>query len=397
MMSKPVPVSEDVYWIGVNDLETELFEGIWPLPHGVCYNSYLIDDDRVAVIDTVKRGFLPLFLDKIMGILKAGKTVDYLIVNHMEPDHSGSMKMLQLFFPGMRIIGNKKTVDFIKGFYGIDDSCIQVVNDGDTLVLGKHTLKFYLTPMVHWPETMMTYDAGNGVLFSGDAFGGFGTLNGGIFDDEVNLDYFENEILRYYSNIVAKYSAMVQKALAKLKGLEIKVIAATHGPVFRKDPSYIVNLYDRWSKQESERGVVIVYASMYGNTQVMAESVARSLAREGVDVIRIHNISKSHLSFILADIWRFRGLVLGSCTYNTRLFPLMDMLIGTLENDKLKNRVLGIFGSYSWSGGAAKALEEFAERCLNDFVKPVVEAKFAPNDGDRELLVQLGRNIAQAL
>ncbi len=397
MMSKPVPISEDMYWIGVNDLETELFEGIWPLPHGVCYNSYLIDDDRVAVIDTVKKGFLPLFIDKITDILKKGKTVDYLVVNHMEPDHSGSMKILQRLFPDMRIIGNKKTVDFIKGFYGIDNEKIQIVDDGDTIELGRHILRFFLTPMVHWPETMMTYEVKNQVLFSGDAFGGFGTLNGGVFDDEVNLDYFENEILRYYSNIVAKYSAMVQKALTKLKDVPIKVIAATHGPIFRKDPSYIVNLYDKWSKQESEKGVVIVYASMYGNTQVMAESIARSLAQEGVDTIRIHNISRSHLSFVLTDIWRFRGLILGSCTYNTKLFPPMDMLIRTLDNDKLKNRVLGIFGSYSWSGGAVKVLEEFAERCLNDFVKPVVEAKYSPSDEDREQLIQLGRNIAKAL
>jgi flavorubredoxin len=396
-MSKPVPISEDIYWIGVNDLETDLFEGIWPLPHGVCYNSYLIDDNRVAVIDTVKKGFLPLFIDKITDILKNGKTVDYLIVNHMEPDHSGSMKILQKLFPDIRIIGNKKTVDFIKGFYGIDENKIQVVEDGDTLELGKHTLKFYLTPMVHWPETMMTYELKNQILFSGDAFGGFGTLNGGIFDDEVNLDYFENEILRYYSNIVAKYSAMVQKALVKLKGVPVKIIGATHGPIFRKDPNYIVNLYDKWSSQESERGVVIVYASMYGNTQVMAESIARSLAQEGVDTIRIHNISRSHLSFVLTDIWRFRGLILGSCTYNTKLFPLMDMLIRTLENDKLKNRVLGIFGSYSWSGGAVKALREFAERCLNEFIKPVIEAKYAPTDQDSEQLVQLGKNIAKAL
>jgi flavorubredoxin len=340
----------------------------------------------------VKRGFFPQFLEKIKQILKNGKTVDYLIVNHMEPDHSGSLRVLREVFPKMKIVGNKKTVDFAKGFYG-DDAPFHVVEDGDTLKLGKRTLKFFLTPMVHWPETMVTYDVNDKILFSGDAFGGFGTLNGGIFDDEVDLNYFEFEILRYYSNIVAKYSPMVQKALARLKDLELGLIAATHGPIFRKNPSWIVNLYDRWSRQETEKGAVIVYASMYGNTQVMAESIARSMAREGIEKIRLHNISKSHLSFILTDIWRFKGIALGSCTYNTKLFPPMDTLIRTLDNDKLTNRVLGIFGSYSWSGGAVKGLLAYSDKCPNKRVEPVIEAKFAPSEEDRRNCVELGKNM----
>jgi len=396
MMNKPIPIAKDVYWIGVNDLETHLFEAIWPLPKGVCYNSYLIDDEKVALIDTVKRGFFPQFLDKIKGIMKKGKTVDYLIVNHMEPDHSGSLRVLREVFPNMKIVGNKKTVDFAKGFYG-DDAQFHVVEDGDTLKLGKRTLKFFLTPMVHWPETMMTYEVNDKLLFSGDAFGGFGTLNGGIFDDEVNLNYFEFEILRYYSNIVAKYSPMVQKALNKLKDLDVRLIAATHGPLFRKDPSYIVNLYDKWSRQETEKGAVIVYASMYGNTQVMAESIARSMAQEGIDRIMLHNISKSHLSFILTDIWKFKGIVLGSCTYNTKLFPPMDMLVRTLDNDKLMGRVLGIFGSYSWSGGAVKALQEYAAKCPNQHVEPIIEAKYASSEDDHEKCEELGKNMAREI
>jgi flavorubredoxin len=393
-MDNPIAITDKVHWIGSNDLETELFEAIWPLPQGVSYNTYIINDEKVAVVDTLKRNYLPQFIDKILSITKK---VDYLIVNHMEPDHSGAMKMLHRIFPEMKIIGNRKTVDYIKGFYRIDEKDIKVVEDGETLELGAHTLQFFLTPMVHWPETMVTYEKSNGILFSGDAFGGFGTLNGGIFDDEVDLNYFENEILRYFSNIVAKYSPMVQKALARLKDLDIKIIAATHGPIFRKNPSYIVNLYDRWSRQETERGAVIVYASMYGNTQKMAEAVARALAREGVERIRLHNISKSHLSFVLTDVWRFRGLILGSCTYNTRLFPLMEMLVHTLENDNLKNRVLGVFGSYSWSGGAVKELKTFAEKGGSLFLQPVVEIRHSPALEDYEQLRALGRNMAAAL
>jgi flavorubredoxin len=396
-MDSPIAISENIYWIGVNDLETELFEAIWPLPQGVSYNSYIINDDKVVLIDTLKKTYLSQFVDKIKAILKDKKTVDYLVVNHMEPDHSGAMKVLHEIFPEMQIIGNKKTVDFIKGFYDIDESQVKVVEDGDTLELGKHTLQFFLTPMVHWPETMMTYEKGSKVLFSGDAFGGFGTLNGGIFDDEVDLNYFENEILRYFSNIVGKYSAMVQKALGRLKSLDVGTIASTHGPIFRKDPSYIVNLYDRWSRQESEKGVVIAYASMYGNTQVMAESIARALAKEGVDRIRLHNISRSHMSYVITDVWRFKGLILGSCTYNTKLFPPMEMLVRTLENDKLKDRVVGIFGSYSWSGGAVKELKAFAEQKDFNFIQPVVESKFAPCEEDISQLRLLGKNVAAAL
>jgi len=395
-MEKPVPIGKNIYWIGVNDLETHLFEAIWPLPQGVCYNSYLIDDEKVAVIDTVKKGFVPQFIAKIKSILKSGRKVDYLIVNHMEPDHSGSMKILHDLFPGICIVGNKKTVDFIKGFYGIETDC-RVVEDGDTIDLGNCKLNFFLTPMVHWPETMVTYESKNKVLFSGDAFGGFGTLNGGIFDDEVDLDHFEYEILRYYSNIVAKYSNMVQKALARLKDLDIAVIAATHGPIFRKNLSYIVDRYDRWSRQETEEGAVVVYGSMYGNTQVMAESISRSLAREGIECIRMHNISKSHISYIITDIWRFRGLALGSCTYNTKLFPPMDMLVGILDNDKLKGRALGIFGSYSWSGGAVKRLLEYASGGLNTHIEPAVEVKYAPDEDDLTACVDLGRNMAKAI
>jgi flavorubredoxin len=385
-MNSPIAISEDIFWIGVNDFETELFEAIWPLPQGISYNTYMINDEKVVLIDTLKKAYLPQFIDKIKAILKNGKNVDYLVVNHMEPDH-----------PDMQILGNKKTVDFIKGFYDIDETHIKVVADGDTLELGKHTLQFFLTPMVHWPETMMTYEKRNKVLFSGDAFGGFGTLNGGIFDDEVDLNYFENEILRYFSNIVGKYSAMVQKALARLKDLDVRTIASTHGPIFRKDPSYIVNLYDRWSRQESEKGVVIVYASMYGHTQVMAESIARALAMEGVDRIRLHNISRSHMSYVITDVWRFKSLIFGSCTYNTKLFPPMEMLVRTLENDKLKDKIVGIFGSYSWSGGAVKELKAFAEQKDFTFIQPVVEVKFAPREEDISQLRILGKNVAAAL
>jgi flavorubredoxin len=395
-MNEPRKIVENIFYIGVNDLETEPFEGIWPLPQGVAYNSYIIKDRKTVLIDTVKRTFFPQYLDKI-GKVVGGGTVDYLVVNHMEPDHSGSMKVLHQMFPGMRIVGNKKTAEFIKGFYGIDDDRITVVEDGGALELGARTLKFYLTPMVHWPETMVTYEPNDRILFSGDAFGSFGTLNGGIFDDEIDLSRLENETMRYYSNIVAKYSPMVQKALARLKDVPIKIIASTHGAVFRKNPGYIVGMYDRMSRYEAEKGVVVIYASMYGNTALMAEAVARGAAEAGVTKVMLHSVSRSHLSYLLTDIWRFKGVALGSCAYNTKAFPMIEQLLSTLENDRLKNRVYGVFGSCSWSGGGVKAVREYVEKTGDRLVEPVVEAKYAPGAADLEGCRRIGRGIAESI
>jgi flavorubredoxin len=395
-MSLGIKITDGIHWIGVNDFETHLFEALWPLPKGVSYNAYMIVDEKVVLIDTVKGPYFSTYLDKLKSLLPVGKTVDYLVVNHMEPDHSGSIKVLREAFPEVKIIGNQKTADMLGAFYGLTDNLV-VVRDGEELSLGEKRLVFYMTPMVHWPETMMTYEKSTGVIFSGDAFGGFGALNGGIFDDEVDVDYYEDEVLRYFSNIVGRYSAMVQKAFEKLKGVDIKIICATHGPVWRNDPAPIINLYDRWSKQQTEEGVVLVYGSMYGNTQKMMEAVAAGLVKGGVEKIRVHNISTSHLSFIIRDIWRFKGLVLGSCTYNMELFPPMKQLVNAIENRMMVNRKIGIFGSYTWSGGALKELQEFAGKSKCERVGPVIEAKSSPTAEDIDRCVELGMNMAKAV
>lgn len=395
-MSLGIKITDGIHWIGVNDFETHLFEALWPLPKGVSYNAYMIVDEKVVLIDTVKGPYFSTYLDKLKSLLPVGKTVDYLVVNHMEPDHSGSIKVLREAFPEVKIIGNQKTADMLGAFYGLTDNLV-VVRDGEELSLGEKRLVFYMTPMVHWPETMMTYEKSTGVIFSGDAFGGFGALNGGIFDDEVDVDYYEDEVLRYFSNIVGRYSAMVQKAFEKLKGVDIKIICATHGPVWRNDPAHIINLYDRWSKQQTEEGVVLVYGSMYGNTQKMMEAVAAGLVKGGVEKIRVHNISTSHLSFIIRDIWRFKGLVLGSCTYNMELFPPMKQLVNAIENRMMVNRKIGIFGSYTWSGGALKELQEFAGKSKCERVGPVIETKSSPTAEDIDRCVELGMNMAKAV
>ena len=396
-MNYAVPISENIYWIGVNDRETQLFEALWPLPEGVSYNAYIVCDEKVALIDTVKVNSSLSYLDKIETVLKeTGKKVDYLIINHMEPDHSGSIKVLLKEYPDLQIIGNQKTMGFLEGFYGIHDN-LKVVKNGDVLDLGTRKLRFYLTPMVHWPETMMTYDETDKMLFSGDAFGGFGTLDGGIFDDEVNIAFYKEEIRRYFSNIVGKFGKPVLNAINKLSGLDIGVIAPTHGPVWRKNPGRIIEDYRRWSSHETEKGVVIAYGSMYGNTEKMADKIARILSEEGIECIRVFNVSRTHVSYLINEIWRFKGLILGSCTYNLGLFPPMDSLIRALENKLMQNRVLGIFGTYSWSGGGVKALNEFGEKGNWELVNPVVEAHYSPKADDIEQCTLLAKNMAKAL
>jgi flavorubredoxin len=396
-MKHPIAVCGHIYWVGVNDYETQNFENLWPLPKGVSYNSYLIVDDKVALIDTVKQAFLPNLVTKIEQLLPPGKTLDYLVINHMEPDHSGSLKLFPKLFPEMKIIGNKRTAEFLEAYYGIT-SPIVVIEEGDVLDLGHHKLNFYITPMIHWPETMMTYETTAKILFSGDAFGGFGALEGGIFDDEVKTEYYENETLRYFSNIVGKFSPMVQKALGRLKGLEIETIAAAHGPIWRQNPNHILEQYDRWSSHQTEPGAVIAYGSMYANTQRMAETLARAMAEAGVQEIRMHHASTSHLSYILTDAWRFKGLALGSCTYDNRLFPPLRLLVDFLKDKGVaQNRHLGIFGSYGWSGGAVKEIQEFATQGNWTVVEPTVQVKGAPTEETLEQCYVLGKNLAEAI
>ena len=395
-MQGVIPVRENIFWIGANDHETDLFESIWPLPRGVSYNSYIILDDKVALIDTVKSSYLATYMEKIKAALGPERQIDYLIVNHMEPDHSGSIRDLRRAYPGMKLVGNAKTAEFIRDFYGITEGVISV-GDGKSLDLGKCKLKFFLTPMVHWPETMVTYEETNKILFSCDAFGGFGALDDRIFDDEVDLAYYEDEILRYYSNIVGRYSGMVQRAIEKLKGLDIAVIAPSHGPVWRSRPGEIVALYDKWSRHETEEGVTLVYASMYGNTRRMMEAISRSLAEEKVEKVRVHDVSRTHISYILVDIWRFRGMILGSPTYNTKIFPMMASLLSMLEEKMLQDRFVGVFGSYTWSKGAVKTLIEFALNNKLALVEPVVEFKSSPTEEDLKQAVLLGKNMARRI
>jgi len=371
-------VKGKVHWIGVNDRKKRLFENMWPLERGVSYNSYLILDDKTALIDTIEDRAAGNYIERIEKLLN-GRKLDYLIINHMEPDHSGEVKIIFDHFKGVKLIGNVKTFKIVDAYWGIKENLLQV-DDCTPLDLGYHKLKFYMTPWVHWPETMMTYDETDQILFSGDAFGSFGTLDGGIFDDEINDSFFEEEMRRYYSNIVGKYSNMVQKALIKLKDIPVKAVAPTHGPVWRSNPAKVIGLYDRWSKYIADEGVVIVFASMYGNTEMMADYIGRKLSENGVKNIRIHDISRTHISHIINEIWKYKGLILGSSAYNSQMFPLMEHLTTELLHMGLKNKYLGLFGSYSWNGGGVKNLMAWNEQLGLELVADPAEIYGKPSD-----------------
>lgn len=395
-MVQKVHLSENVYWVGVNDRHTQLFENYWPLPYGVSYNAYLIDDERVALIDTVEIGFMEEYIRKIKDVL-GDRKVDYLVVNHMEPDHSGSIKTLLREYPEMKVVGNAKTIPILEGFYDVLQNHI-IVKEGDTLPLGKHTLQFFPIPMVHWPESMTTYETSENILFSNDAFGSFGALNGGIFDNEINFSFYEDEMRRYYANIVGKYGVPVQKALEKLGGLTLKTIAPSHGPIWREMIPQALDYYDKWSKCEGEEGVVVVYGTLYGHTAQMADMVARSIAEEGIRNIKVHNSSVVHPSYILSDIWKYKGVVLGSSSYNGGIFTPMDCLIKKLLQVRPKNRLLGVFGSLSWSGGAGGSLDLFSQEIKWELVSPLIEIKHAATkDEDIRKLVEIGKAMAKAL
>ncbi|WP_372934844.1 FprA family A-type flavoprotein [Mariniphaga sediminis] len=390
-----VNLSNDIYFLGYNDRRTHLFENIWPIPNGISYNSYLIVDDKIALIDTVERSFFDEYLDNIEEII-GDRKIDYLVINHMEPDHSGALKSIMQRYPEVTLVGNKKTFAFVESFYKEPEN-VHLVHDGSVLELGKHRLQFQTIPMVHWPETMVTYEETSKILFSGDAFGSYGTLDGGVFDDEINLDFYEVEVMRYFTNIVGKYCPHTQRAIKKLAPLDIKMIAATHGPVWRSDLDWVLTRYNKWSSYDLDKGVVIVYGSMYGNTQKMAEVIARRLAERGIKNIRVYDASKTHASYIINDIFKYKGFIVGSPAYNNSMFPNVEILLSTIEHMAPKDHYLGIFGNFLWNGGGVKNLKVFAEKIKWELVYDPIEEKGAMKKDNKEQLCKLADAMADKL
>lgn len=387
---KQIQIAENTWKIGSNLGNEELFEGIWPTPDGVSVNSYFIREEKSVLIDIIKKGeeFINEYEEELNAVDASLKTVDYLIINHMEPDHTGALLKLTRFNPNVRIFCTKKSVPMLKAFYGIEKN-VTAVSDGDTLDLGNgRILSFLETPNIHWPETMMTYDSKNQILFSCDAFGSFKALpEGKTFDDEMNkqeMNEFQAETLRYYSNIVSTFTPFVVNGLKKLASLKIKVIAPSHGMVWRKNPETIVNWYQKLCDfaVRGDRRITVIWSSMYGNTEAMLKTVIDTLNEVGIpySVYRIPDEPK--LSYVLADCWRSEGIILGMPTYEYRMFPPMAHVIDLLDRSHIKNRLTFRFGSFGWSGGAQKQLDELTAKLNWTFLNPV-EFQGAPKEEDK--------------
>lgn len=347
----------------MNDDDKVLFEGLWPLPVGVSYNSYIVKDEKIALIDTVESGFEEEFLSNIDEVVE-GRMIDYLIVNHMEPDHSSLIVLMLERYPQLMIIANSKTVPMLQGYYGVPQEKVLIMGEGESLNLGTSSLRFHMIPMVHWPETMVTWLDEEGTLFSGDAFGTFGSIDESVVDEEDTFEEFRDEMMRYYSNIVGKYGNPVQSALKKLSGLEIKRICSTHGPVWEKNIAEVVGLYDKMSRYEAERGVCIVYGSMYGNTAAAADALAMELEALGVPYA-IHDLAGNNagelgVSGALRDVFKYDTVVVGSPTYNNGIFPPVETFMKALQSRLIKGKRFYAFGSYTWSGASVKLLNEIA-------------------------------------
>ncbi len=390
-------VTEDLYWVGASDRRLELFENIFPLSDGVSYNSYLLMDEKTVLFDSADYAVGRQFIENIQAVLN-GRPLDYLVVNHMEPDHCAMIEELVLRYPQMQLIGNAKTFPMIDQFFNFDlDGKKIIVKEGDTFSSGKHTLHFVMAPMVHWPEVMMTYDETDKVLFSADGFGTFKALNGNIFNDEVNFDRdWLDEARRYYTNIVGKYGMQVQNVLKKAASLDIAVICPLHGPIWRTDLDYIIGKYDTWSRYEpEEKGVMIAYASMYGNTENMVDTFAAMLAEEGVKDIRIHNISKTHVSELISDSFKYSHIVLAAPTYNNGIYPLMDNYLEDMKALALQNRTIALLGNGSWAPQSTKLMtSKIGEMKNMTLLEGSVTIKSSLKEAQMEELKSLSRQIA---
>ena len=391
-------VTEDLYWVRGNDRQIELFENIFPLAKGVSYNSYLLLDEQTVLFDTADYAIGKQFIENVMSVLN-GRNLDYIVVNHMEPDHCSLIGELLLHYPDVKIIGNAKTFPMIEQFFSFDlTGKTLTVKEGDTFCSGKHTFRFIMSPMVHWPEAMMTYDEKDKVLFSADAFGTFNALNGNLFNDELDFNReWLDEARRYYTNIVGKYGPQVQNVLKKASSLDIQMICPLHGPVWRSNLNFIIEKYNLWSRYEpEEKGVMIAYASMYGNTENMAEILAVMLAEAGVKNIHMHNISKTHVSELISDSFKYSHIVLASPTYNNGIYPLMDNYLEDMKALSLQNRTIAVLGNGSWAPQATKLISAKIKEMKNmRLLEASVTIKSSLKEAQLEELNSLSRQIAE--
>lgn len=394
-------ITEDLFWIGASDRRLALFENVYPIPMGVSYNSYVLKDEKTVLLDTVDSAVAEQFFANLKHIL-GDKKLDYLVVNHMEPDHCSQIARVMDMYPSAKIVCTAKTKQMIAQFFGISaiDEQFVLVKDGDVLKTGKHELSFVSAPMVHWPEVMVTFDKTDGILFSADAFGTFGAINGNIFADEVDFerDYL-NEARRYYANIVGKYGPQVLSLLKKASALEIKMICPLHGFIWRKNIAYLVEKYLKWAEYvPEEKGVVIAYGSIYGNTENACEILAAKLAEKGVKNIKMYDVSVTHGSYIIGEAFRASHLVFAAPTYNAGIFINMENLLHDITAHNLQNRTIALMDNGSWAATCNKQMKEELQKLKNiEFLEPEISLKSALSETQLAEIDELATKIADSL
>lgn len=389
-------IAKGVYYVGVDDHHTKLFENLWEIPFGVSYNSYLIVDEKIAVVETVKGPWAEEWLNNIRELVDPAK-IDYIVSNHMEPDHTGSLPDLAEIAPDATMVYTPFASKLRYSFYDVPFP-EKTVEDLEELSLGTKTLRFIHAKFLHWPETMMTYIVEDEILLSCDAFGTYGALNGKIFDDEANLEFVERESRRYLSTIITTYFKFVQQAIAKVKdlGIGIRVIAPSHGPIFRKGPMWIVQKYQEWTSPVLEKYCTIIYGTMYGYTHRTAITLKKELMKLGVEV-RIHNASYSTIGDMVTDSVRAGVLVLGAPTYDAHPFPKVWAFVNEIEGKRFPERPIALFGTYGWGGGGVKKIRESLESARYEVIEPVVRVKCRPQEEEIQQLKQLAGIIAEKL
>ena len=393
-------VTDDIYYVGVSDRRIQLFENVYPIPRGVAYNAYVLLDEKTVLVDTVDRSVTGQFFENLTAVLD-GRDLDYLVVDHMEPDHSSAISEVLVRYPNAKVVCTAAAAVILNQFFNCDISDRSIlVGEGDTLNFGKHTFTFVMAPMVHWPEVMVSFDDVSGALFSADAFGSFGALNGNLFSDEV---CFEKDWLpdarRYFCNIVGKYAPQVQAVLAKAATVPIKMLCPTHGPVWRENIGWILDKYDHWSSYTpEENAVMVVYGSVYGGTESAANAIAAMISRSGVADVAVYDVSKTHVSELIAEAFRCSHIVLASITYNMGIFTPMKNFLLDLEAHNLQNRTFALIENGSWSPASGKLMREIVERLPGCTVAgDIVTILSSPDDGDSADLTALADAVSASV
>lgn len=396
-------VTEDITWVGCNDRRLALFENLFPISRGVSYNSYLIQDEKTVLMDTVDSSASQQFLENVAYALK-GRSLDYLVVQHMEPDHCGTIVDIMKAYPQAKVVGSVKALQMIGQFYDVSgfdaEERMMAVKEGDTLSTGAHTLHFVMAPMVHWPEVMVTYDEKDKVLFAADAFGTFGALNGKLFNDEVDFaGEWLSDARRYYTNIVGKYGAQVQALLKKAAALDIQMICPLHGPVWRSDLAWFIDKYDKWSRYEPEdRAVVIIYGSIYGNTENAADALASRLTEKGVKDVKMYDVSRTHVSELIAEIFRCSHLVLACSTYNGGIYPPMADLLEDMKALSVQNKTVALMENGTWAAASGRLITAKLEEMKNiTLLDTKISIKSALQNGRETELDAFAQQIVEAM